>query len=380
MYHHIFLFAIFFGSVCSWTNFSLFPRVRRCGSLSMAIPNFEFSKEYIDFYKKYKKPLISPEQRELVENEQNHNDFVRKNFNSYKIFEKNFHRIREANKFLTTQNSTFSLALNPYADIIDFDDSYTATDLMVNTIKTPENNAGSFLKVLQAPIDYLEKVVNFDKLVRFNWNDTGLLTPVKNQGRCGSCWAFAVTTALETFMRNHEYNVTRLSEQELVNCSPYDHGCNGGMMHTAFDYIIENNGLYADNDYPYEAVTNNCTNKYNISKVKGSNLNDYKFVIPKSIIDLKLSLLENPVAIAVDADNIYFRFYDQGVIDVPSNISKSLNHAVLLVGFDYDENGEYWIIQNSWGKGWGINGFAKLRIAPNEGVLLCQTYGVYPSK
>ena len=80
---------------------------------------------------------------------------------------------------------------------------------------------------------------------------------------------------------------------------------------------------YIEEDYPYLATTNNCTNLPHVSKVDGSNLKDYKFVIPKSIIDFKLSLLENPVAIAVDADNLYFRFYEEGVIDVPANFQKT---------------------------------------------------------
>jgi len=251
---------------------------------------------------------------------------------------------------------------------------------MVNHIEKKNINSGAYFKFLQTPLSYIESFIKQDKFLRFSWNDTGLLSPVKNQGQCGSCWAFSVTTALETFMRNRNYKVGRLSEQELVNCSPYDYGCNGGMMHTAFDYIIENGGLFSNDDFPYLAITENCTTHQNVSKVIGSQLRDYRFVIPQSIIDFKLSVLENPVAIALDADNLFFRFYSDGVIDLPSNMSKRLNHAVLLVGYDYDEEGEYWIIQNSWGKQWGINGFGKIRIQPEEGVLLCQSYGVYPYK
>lgn len=91
-----------------------------------------------------------------------------------------------------------------------------------------------------------------------------------------------------------------------------------------------------------------------------------------------MSVKKNPVAIALDANNLFFRFYKEGVIDVPRNMSRELNHAVLLVGYDYDDKGMYWIIQNSWGKEWGDNGFCKLRARPDEGTLLCQIYGVYP--
>ena len=286
-------------------------------------------------------------------------------------------RIQEANVLLDQYNNSLQLGLNKYADVVDFDNDYT-TDLMINIINTENVSPSTYFKFLQTPLPYINSLFNKDKLRRYSWNDTGLLSPVKNQGQCGSCWAFSVTTSLETFMRRHNYSVDRLSEQELVDCSIEDYGCNGGMMHTAFDYIIKNKGLYSNNDYKYIAETQNCSRPMNISKILGSNISNYNFVIPNSILDMKLSVLQNPVTIAVDADNIYFRFYKEGVIDVPINVSDTLNHAVLLLGYDYDEKGEYWIIQNSWGEKWGLNGFCKIRIKPNEGTLLSQSYGVYP--
>ncbi len=373
----LYLFFMCLGGIYSWHNFSQFPKVRKC-NMAMAMNQYQFGKEYFDFYREYKQDIVSSSERKLTESD--YNLFIEKNIDSYLIFEKNYKKITQANRLLSSQNKTFVLDLNQYADVIDFDDEYTTTDLMINHIEKKNINNGAYFKFLQTPMTYIESFINQDKFLRFSWNDTGLLSPVKNQGQCGSCWAFSVTTALETFMRNNNYNVSRLSEQELVNCSPYDYGCNGGMMHTAFNYIIENGGLYTNDDFPYLGITENCTDQHNVSKAKGSQLHDYRFVIPKSIIDFKLSVLENPVAIALDADNLFFRFYSDGVIDLPSNMSQRLNHAVLLVGYDYDEGGEYWIIQNSWGKQWGINGFGKIRIQPDEGVLLCQSYGVYPYK
>ena len=78
--------------------------------------------------------------------------------------------------------------------------------------------------------------------------------------------------------------------------------------------------------------------------------------------------------------SFYFQFYKEGVIDIPSNHSQNLNHAVLLVGVDSDENGLHWIIQNSWGSKWGDNGFARIRAIDGDGVLLSNLYGVYPTK
>jgi len=338
--------------------------------------NYDHAEEYFDFYNEFKQPIFTGG---LYDSPVDYKTFAEKNSDSYLLFEKNLKRIQEANTLLSNQNNTLKLGLNKYADIVDFDNDYT-TDLMINTISKDDISPKTYLKFLQMPIPYIDGVFNKDKLRKYSWNDTDMLSPVKNQGRCGSCWAFSATTALETFMRVRNYSVGRLSEQELVDCSTKDYGCNGGMMHTAFDYIIENGGLYDNNDYKYIAETQNCSKPMNISKVNGSGMSKYKFVIPNSILDMKLSVLQNPVTIAVDADNIYFRFYKEGIIDVPMNVSKTLNHAVLLVGYDYDDQGEYWIIQNSWGKKWGINGFCKIRIQPDEGTLLCQSYGVYPTK
>ena len=112
--------------------------------------------------------------------------------------------------------------------------------------------------------------------------------------------------------------------------------------------------------------------------VIGSNITSYEYILPRSMLDIMASLQNGPTAIALDASSFIFRFYKKGVIDIPSRMSEQINHAVLLTGYDRDENGTYWIIQNSWGKDWGDNGFVKLRARDGDGVLLSQVYGVYP--
>ena len=233
-------------------------------------------------------------------------------------------------------------------------------------------------------------------------------------------------------MRINNYNVSRLSEQELVDCSKENFGCNGGWMHRAFDFIMNNDGLYSNDDYEYEAKTNKCRYKIDdqdneekntednidnlklktincctddeckcdedeckcdfeennienklpedAKKVLGSNLKDYEFTIPQSVMDICISLQNGPICIAIDASSFYFQFYKEGVIDIPSDYSQQLNHAVLLVGVDTDEDGLHWIIQNSWGSKWGDNGFARIRAVDGDGVLLSNLYGVYPTK
>ena len=340
----------------------------RFAQTSLYMKHYEYAKEYFEFYKKYKNPIL--QQSQYV----NYQEFVNKNNHSYSLFEKNFKKIQEANEYLSIHNHTLTLDLNQYAYIIDFEGNMTY-DLMVNPIIPPTVSPKTYFKVLKSPISYLEELQPND--IGFHWNHSGLLSEVKNQGSCGSCWAFSTTGALETFMRIRNFSVQRLAEQELVDCSKENHGCNGGLMHLAFDYIKNNNGLYHDKDYPYQAIDQNCTH-LNVSKAKGSHIQKYAYTIPSSILDLKVCVRKNPISIALDANNLFFRFYKNGVIDVPRNISKELNHAVLLVGYDYDEKGMYWIIQNSWGKEWGEDGFCKLRVHPDEGTLMCQVYGVYP--
>ena len=100
--------------------------------------------------------------------------------------------------------------------------------------------------------------------MRVNWNNTEYLSQVKDQGQCGSCYAFSTTNVLETFMRINNFTVDRLSEQQIVDCSPNDYGCHGGFMHTSLDFIIDNKGLLSNEYYQYMGKTQNCT----ISKIQ----------------------------------------------------------------------------------------------------------------
>ena len=374
------LFLMFLALEPLTSGFYRFPSkmINRKDFLIMG--SYKYAKEYFEYYREHKGGLIQgqPSSNEFYD------DFAKKRENNYKLYEKNVEKIAEANSLLQQMNKTFTLSTNQYADIIDLDDP-NKQDLMTNPVLDNRFRPATYLKVFQTPFPYIETIINQNKKMTYNWNDTGLLSPVKNQGQCGSCWAFSVTSSLETFMRINGYNVDRLSEQELVDCSTENYGCNGGLMHLAFEYIINEGGLSNNRDYPYKALDQNCSchlpytnSSCTIPKAIGSKLHDYQFVIPKSVLDMKLNVIKTPITLAIDADNVFFRFYKSGVIDLPANYSKSMNHAVLLVGFDYDDDGMYWIIQNSWGKKWGDNGFCRVRVRPDAGVLSCQQYGVYP--
>ena len=157
-------------------------------------------------------------------------------------------------------------------------------------------------------------------------------------------------------------------------------------MDKAFDYCIENNGLHSDKNYPYLGTDNECMINCNVGdrncttfdKIYGSGDFNYTYTEPYSIYSLKNALLQNPVSIALNANSPIFRFYSSGIIETDNDLSVQLNHAVLLVGYNYDDKGLYWIIQNSWGEDWGDNGFVKIRAKDGSGILSCQIYGVYP--
>ena len=238
---------------------------------------------------------------------------------------------------------------------------------------TPKKN-----NILLKTMNFINKLINYRNLPKkLIWDDK-IVSNVKNQGSCGSCWAFSSTGVLEANMRLNNYTVTRLSEQELVDCSKENFGCDGGLMHLAFDYCIENKGLTSNELYPYKAVDDNCkcNNSNKLLREIGSNITKYKFTIPKSKYDLMKSLQNGPICIAIDANSYIFRFYKSGIIDMPLK-SSEINHAVILTGYDCYENGTYWIIQNSWGENWGDNGYVKLKAIDGEGILSCQLYGVY---
>jgi len=196
-----------------------------------------------------------------------------------------------------------------------------------------------------------------------DWTNDGKVTDVKNQGQCGSCWAFSATASLESaILIRHKTKVpVSLSEQQLVDCSrSYGNmGCNGGWMDSAFDYI-KDNGIVETEDYPYVARDQACKKQGGSIKVK-----DYTDV--PGCTNLVNALAGRPVSVAVDA-SVWSR-YRSGILN---NCAKNVNHGVLLVGV----SDNYWKIKNSWGAAWGEKGF--IRISPGDTCAVCQ-YPSYPN-
>jgi C1A family cysteine protease len=191
-----------------------------------------------------------------------------------------------------------------------------------------------------------------------DWRTKNAVTSVKDQGQCGSCWTFSSTGAVEGAWAISKGQLVDLSEQELVDCATGivygSHGCSGGQMEGAFKYVIENGQCYLTS-YPYTAKDGNkcnvCTPLVHISSCSD--------VKPNDQISLKVAVSQQPVSIAIEADTRYFQSYSGGIL-TSSSCGTNLDHGVLIVGYGEEQNQKYWLVKNSWGTTWGLEGYVKI--------------------
>jgi len=197
-----------------------------------------------------------------------------------------------------------------------------------------------------------------------DWRTKGAVTAVKDQGQCGSCWAFSSTGSLEGAHQLAKNELVSLSEQNLVDCSVAEgnEGCNGGLMTQAFDYIKKAHGIDTEASYPYKATGPNAC-KFNISNV-GSTITDYINVKTGSEADLVAKIVLGPTSVAIDASHSSFQLYSSGVYYEPACSATALDHGVLAVGYGVDTtttpNKDIYIVKNSWGLSWGNKGYIEM--------------------
>jgi len=192
-----------------------------------------------------------------------------------------------------------------------------------------------------------------------NWASEGYTTPVKDQGSCGSCWAFSSSESMESAwaITNGISELNIISQQQLVDCETTCYGCNGGWTNVVFDYYSTSNPILESN-YPYTAADGVC--QYS-SKAK-TNMNTtgaHNVSALSNTAAIFTSVDVGPTSIAINASAFGFQTYKNGVYN-GSNCSTSVNHAVLAVGYGTESGSDYVLIQNSWGASWGDNGFIKM--------------------
>lgn len=199
-----------------------------------------------------------------------------------------------------------------------------------------------------------------------DWRNNGAVTSVKDQGQCGSCWAFPATGSIEGAWAIANSQLIDLSEQELVDCATGDlygsNGCNGGKMDGAFKYVIEK-GQCSLSSYPYTSgvsetsgACQKCTTVALISSCSDVKHNDQ--------LSLKAAVAQQPVAVAIEADTFYFQSYSSGIL-TSSSCGTNLDHGVLIVGYGEENGQKYWIVKNSWGITWGDVGYVKIARSDN---------------
>jgi len=267
----------------------------------------------------------------------------------------------------------FSLGENEFADM-------TTDEIMINM--NGYNSQG------KPPVQgrQIEDSDSVDDLpTAIDWRQNGTVTPVKNQAMCGSCWAFSATGSLEGQHALKAGKLVSLSEQNLVDCSKAEgnHGCFGGLMDEAFQYVKDNGGLDTEVSYPYTAETGpKCL--YNKTE-SGATLSSWVDVTKGSETDLQKAVATvGPVSVAMDAHLPSFHFYKKGLYHDKECSSVRLDHGVLAVGYGEGHHGQdgqpkdFWIVKNSWGTTWGMEGYFHLARNMNNmcGVATAASYPV----
>jgi len=256
----------------------------------------------------------------------------------FKVFKANLDFVATHNK----KNLSYTLGMNRFGDMpfAEFHAKYTGLNYVQRDFIRSRNHVH-------------EENVNNPASV--DWRSKNAVTPVKDQGQCGSCWAFSATGSMEGSYAIAKGSLLSLAEQQLVDCSGSfgNQGCNGGLMDYAFEYVIKN-GITTEDKYPYKAVDQRCKSPLPPAAI---HITSYVDVQSNSDPALETAVAKGPVSVAIEADQPAFQFYKSGVFSDPS-CGTMLDHGVTAVGYDVDsKKTKYWIVKNSWGADWGSNGY-----------------------
>ncbi|XP_076847219.1 pro-cathepsin H [Brachyhypopomus gauderio] len=259
-------------------------------------------------------------------------------------------------------NHTFTMGLNQFADMSfeEFKKQYLLTE--------PQNCSATKGNHVKGEGPYPDAI---------DWRKKGhYVSDVKNQGGCGSCWTFSTTGCLESVTAIATGKLPLLAEQQLVDCAGAfnNHGCNGGLPSQAFEYIKYSKGIMTEDDYPYTARDGPC--KYN-PQLAAAFVKDVVNITRYDEMGMVDAVAKfNPVSFAFEVTSD-FMLYKKGVYTSKEchNTTDMVNHAVLAVGYDEENSTPYWIVKNSWGAGWGIDGYFYIERGKNMcGIAACSSY------
>jgi len=192
----------------------------------------------------------------------------------------------------------------------------------------------------------------------WDWREKGAVTPVKNQGHCGSCWIFGATGAMEAANFLKIGTLVSLSEQQVMDCIDMDSDpCQGGWPTNAFNYVKETGGIESDEDYPYEEDKQDC--RYDASKKAGTVSKVHQLRLDGDENKLRnLVATKMPITVAVHVNSNFQHYEGEGIYaDDGEGCYGRMNHAVLVVGYGTKDGQDYWIVKNSWSSGWGADGY-----------------------
>jgi len=277
------------------------------------------------------------------------------------VFTENYHIIQEWN---ANPKDEFVMVVNQFADLTneEFGAKYASGHGLVGG-----HNVGN------GTDPYCPSAVDCPTFVgtnatTLNWTETGAVTPVKNQGQCGSCWTFSTTGSLEGLYYLNNSKLLSFSEQQIVDCCKTADGCGGGFPYLAMEYTAQN-GIETETEYPYTAANGEC--KYKSSEAIKVNTG-YQCVTQKSADQLQAAAEQGPLSIAVQANQLAWQFYGGGV--VTTLCGDTLDHAVLLVGWGAHKSvSNAYYVKNSWGNTWGDNGYIWIgeSATANDGYGVC---------
>eukprot|EP01084_Bolivina_argentea_P316574 548799_1 len=270
----------------------------------------------------------------------------------YSIWSDNMELIANHN----SKNLSYKMGINQFGDMTHKEFKSYIGSCSITSFKS---NDISITKISD-----IDEITHMNAPASVNWTAKGVVTPVKNQGGCGSCWAFGATGAMECNYAIKHGKLTSLSEEQIIDCGhPNSNGCNGGNSVSAMNYAASEGGLCTEKAYPYTAgethengtcKVKTCGTKYDAPNKS----NPVTKIQHNNSTALMEAVVKGCVQVNIEADQPAFQHYKSGVIT--SGCGADNDHSVLTVGYGTENGVQYWLVKNSWGQNWGDNGYVKI--------------------